>query len=181
MFFCFLFFSTGWRTRVLRNLFVSWSLVFNFVSHPKKSQRKRDRVYPGWKNRNRLPVFFLVLVVVNEHLRQPVETAFSFPGVPISKAAFSGCLFPIWGKTGKRKIPKGKSSVPRMRVELRRQKPDHGTGAEHDSMSDADPVDILFSHKGTGGSSGSCLRWYTGRRWQIMLTFVILQKSVIFE
>ena len=128
----FVLFSTGWRKRVLRNLFVSWSLVFNFVSHPKKSQRKRDRVYPGWKNRNRLPVFFLVLVVDNEHLRQPVETAFSFPGVPISKAAFSGCLFPIWGKSGKRKIPKGKSSVPRMRVELRRQKPDHGTGAEHE-------------------------------------------------
>ena len=111
-FYLFVLFSTGWRKRVLRNLFVSWSLVFNFVSHPKKSQRKRDRVYPGWKNRNRLPVFFLVLVVDNEHLRQPVETAFSFPGVPISKAAFSGCLFPIWGKTGKRKIPKRQILCP---------------------------------------------------------------------
>ena len=104
-----------------------------------------------------------------------------FQGFRFQRQHFPAVYFRFEVRPESGKSPKGKSSVPRMRVELRRQKPDHGTGAEHDSMSDADPVDILFSHKGTGGSSGSYLRCYAGRRWYVLLIFRILQKSVFFE
>ena len=106
---------------------------------------------------------------------------FRFLGFRFQRQHFPAVYFRFEVRPESGKSPKGKSSVPRMRVELRRQKPDHGTGAEHDSMSDADPVDILFSHKGTGGSSGSYLRCYAGRRWYVLLIFRILQKSVFFE
>ena len=121
-FYLFVLFSTGWRKRVLRNLFVSWSLVFNFVSHPKKSQRKRDRVYPGWKNRNRLPVFFLVLVVDNEHLRQPVETAFIVSGGSDFRGDFFRLILSDLSLTGKRKIPKTRFLISRIRVDFSTKK-----------------------------------------------------------